>query len=271
MTLKTIYIVRHGYRENWLPEDQQRDSPLGDNESDPLLAPHGVEQAHELADYISDKLEPKPELIFSSPFYRCIETIEPTAKKLGLKIYLDRGLGEWYRRSRSHIPEPATIDVLSQYFAALSDEWLPETVVPSLEGEEEDELLERCRLFWEKFIPKVESLYPQVTSVILVTHAALKIALGMSLMGYQNTREFLKVEHGGDGVSTRIQASTCSLDRYEKNTNGWVMTMNGNTEFLSAGPEMNWHFATAQFEAGSKEDIEARKKAAEVANARPCT
>ncbi|KXI94965.1 hypothetical protein ACS49_02105 [Bacillus cereus] len=90
-------------------------------------------------------------------------------------------------------------------------------------------------------------------------------------MGYQSTREFLRVEHGGDGVSTRIQASTCSLDRYEKNTNGWVMTMNGNTEFLSGGPEMNWHFATAQYEAGSKEDIEARKKAAQVANARPCT
>ncbi|KAH3668454.1 hypothetical protein OGAPHI_002208 [Ogataea philodendri] len=253
MTITTIYIVRHGYRENWLPKEVQRDSPMGDNESDPLLAAHGVEQAVELGQYLSQEVDPKPQLIFSSPFYRCVETIQPTAKELGLSIFLDRGIGEWYRPNRPTIPEPANIAVLSQYFQDLSDKWPPDTVVPSDKGEEEDELMQRCREFWTKFIPKVESQFPKASSIILVTHAAVKIALGMTLLGYTNTREFLKPEHGGDGVSTRIHASTCSLDCYKSSGAGWTMVMNGNTQFLTGGPEMNWHFATAQFEAGNLE------------------
>ena len=38
---------------------------------------------------------PKPELVFSSPFYRCIQTAEPTAQKLGVAVRLEHGVSEW--------------------------------------------------------------------------------------------------------------------------------------------------------------------------------
>lgn len=38
---------------------------------------------------------PKPELVFSSPFYRCVQTAAPTARELGLEVRLEHGVQEW--------------------------------------------------------------------------------------------------------------------------------------------------------------------------------
>ncbi|OUT21809.1 hypothetical protein CAS74_002788 [Pichia kudriavzevii] len=267
MTLKTIYIARHGYRSNWLPLPEQIPPPTG-IDSDPPLAPHGVKQAQELAGFITKDLPqknlPVPQMIFSSPFYRCIETINPTAEALHLPIQLERGLGEWFKPHRKIVPVPADHLTLHKFFNTVPSEmdWLWDTVIPSLEGETEEEIFKRCQVFWSKFIPKFESIYPNVECIILVTHAATKIALGMALAGYSNVRDFLTEKDGGDGKTTRIGGSTCSLDGYAKSSNGdtWNLFMNAETSFLSCGAEMDWHFATSQFEAGSKEDIEYRKK-----------
>ncbi|QPG74864.1 hypothetical protein FOA43_002200 [Brettanomyces nanus] len=261
MPLKHLYIVRHGFRSNWLPVDQQLPNPTG-VDSDPALAPHGVDQANQLADFVSKELDPKPELIFSSPFYRCVETINPIADKLNLDIYLERGIGEWYKRNRGVIPFPVDHKVMSSFFPRVSDDWEWNTVIPSSVGETEEEVFERCRIFWNKFFPKLEEHFPRVETVIIVTHAATKIALGMSLMGYKNNREFLVAEDGGDGKTTCIQAGTCSLDMYsfDPASQKWHLQINGMTSFLKNGTEMNWMYTDSGFEAGSDEDVAARKK-----------
>ncbi|VEU21694.1 DEKNAAC102312 [Brettanomyces naardenensis] len=259
MTLKTIYIVRHGYRSNWLPVEQQVPSPTG-VDSDPPLAPHGVDQANQLADFVAEKLSPKPELIFSSPFYRCVETITPTADRLDLDIFPDRGIGEWYKPTRGIIPIPAGHKILSSFFSRVSDDWNWNTVVPLETGETEEQIFNRCKVFWDRFFLKLEKSYPDVETILLATHAATKIALGMSLMGYDSNRDFLGPENGGDGKTTIIESCTCSLDKYSLNlnTNVWNLKINGETKYLVSGAEMNWHYCTSQFEAGSKEDVEAR-------------
>lgn len=266
MVLKTVYIVRHGYRSNWLPLDQQLPPPTG-VDSDPALAPHGIEQAEELGAYIIGGLPkrglPTPQMIFSSPFYRCVQTIEPTAKNLQLPIHLERGLGEWFKPDRSTIPVPIDSTQMHGFFPDVPENmvWQWDTIIPSLTGETEDTIFKRCQAFWQQFIPKFEKIYPDVESIVMVTHAATKIALGMSLMGYQSTRDFLTGKDGGDGSSSRLGGATCSLDGYQLQPNGeWNLVMNSNTDFLTNGAEMDWHFATSQFEAGSKEDIEYRKK-----------
>lgn len=266
MPLKNIYIVRHGYRSNWLPVEQQVPPPTG-IDSDPCLAPHGVDQAMELSEFIVNGLTaknlPVPQAIFSSPFYRCVETINPTADKLGLKIHLERGVGEWFKPDRPTIPIPADHKVLNTYFGNVPEpmEWDWTTLVPSVNGETESEIFERCKQFWPLFIAKFESMYPDVETVIFVTHAATKIALGMSLMGYKSNFDFLTDKDGGDSMTTRIGGSTCSVDYYNLHESGnWRMLINSETGFLTHGAEMNWHFATSQFEAGSKEDVEYRKK-----------
>ena len=57
----------------------------------PLVA-YGVAQAQELATALST-ISPPIARIYSSPYYRCLETILPTAEKLHLPISTDNGLG----------------------------------------------------------------------------------------------------------------------------------------------------------------------------------
>jgi len=66
--------------------------------TDPPLTSHGVDQSKELAEYLS-RVEPPVDRIYSSPFYRCLQTVKPFSDKLfeqgkakGL-IRIDRGIG----------------------------------------------------------------------------------------------------------------------------------------------------------------------------------
>lgn len=270
MTLKTIYIARHGYRSNWLPTPPAHPAPPTGVNSDVPIASHGVDQAKELAHYLIS-IDNQPQMIFSSPLYRCLQTSEPAADLLELPIYIDRGLSEWYKPDRDVIPEPATFDILNNFFAGkLKSDW-PNSVIPSLKGETEEDIFKRCSKFWPIFVKELEKQFPEVETILLVTHAATKIALGMTLLKFHNVRESL------DEDGTVIRAGSCSLDKYElldddvdEDENGdesvlpfeqrqWKLTMNGNTEFLSAGEEMHWDFKSG-FEAGSDEDIKARRK-----------
>ncbi|KAK6200267.1 uncharacterized protein RJT21DRAFT_121166 [Scheffersomyces amazonensis] len=263
MTLKTIYIARHGYRSNWLPEPHPP-SPTGIH-SDPPLAAHGVEQAKQLAGYLHSlpSLE-QPQFLISSPFYRCVETCQPIAQMLSLKVVLERGVGEWYRKKRRVIPTPANYDVLHQFFHEIlveESEWpRDETVgvIPSLDGETPSDIFDRASLFWSKFIPIFESKYPQIDTILIVTHAATKIALGNSLLDLKSVHDSID-EHG-----TKLRAGACSLDKYiRSNENSWINKMNGNCTFLTKGEEMHWDFSST-VEAGSDEDIRLRKEREEL-------
>ncbi|KAH3685147.1 hypothetical protein WICPIJ_003914 [Wickerhamomyces pijperi] len=250
MVLKNIYIARHGFRANWLPEPHPP-TPTG-IDSDPALAPHGEEQAQELANYIFS-ITPQPEIILSSPFYRCVQTSLPVSKLLGIDICLENGVGEWFKKDRPTKPSPASYETLSRFFGSnLKNYWNP-TLIPSLEGETDVEIFQRCVEFWEKFIPKFEAQFPEIETILFVTHAASKIALGMSLMKFSSVYETI------DGEDETLRAGTCSLSKYVRlDSNDWKLTMNGNTEFLTQGEEMNWNFANG-FEAGSNEDVKNRQ------------
>jgi len=86
MVLETIYVVRHGYRSNWVVDPSTGEyyanipSPTG-IASDPALASYGVEQAKQLAGKIVT-LDPPIDVVYSSPFYRCLQTLKPTMEKL---------------------------------------------------------------------------------------------------------------------------------------------------------------------------------------------
>lgn len=273
MVVKTIYIARHGYRSNWLPKGPYPPPPTA-VDSDVPLARHGIHQAKELAHYLLS-LDNQPELIFSSPFYRCIQTSEPIADILELPIFIDRGIGEWYRPDRPIIPVPASLDVLENFFPGKINTKWESTIIPSDKGETEEDLYERCGKFWPLFIAKLEEEFPNVETILIVTHAASKAALGMNLLGFSNWREPL------DEDGTIIRSGSCSLDKYELDTPSsiqeedkdlsfekrkWRMTMNGNAEFLSKGEEMNWDYRNV-FEAGSDADMKLRQAAAVAAHA----
>lgn len=258
MTIETIYIARHGYRSNWLPPPHP--APPTGIDSDPALAPHGVDQARELAKYLGGlPEEEKPQFIISSPFYRCVETSAPIAEELKVPLVIERGVGEWFKKDRGIVPEPANYDLLKQFFKQLADEetWDRDSstgVIPSLEGENEDDIFERAALLWKKFIPAFEAKFPNINKILIVTHAATKIALGMQLLGRSSVYDTINNE------GEILKAAACSLDKYVKSNDNWEIMMNGNCSFLTEGEEMDWNFHS-KFEAGSDEDIKAREEA----------
>ena len=69
-------------------------SPTG-IDSDPPLASYGVKQAHQLATALTSLSDPPISRIYSSPFYRCLETLQPTVERLGkgVEVRGDNGLG----------------------------------------------------------------------------------------------------------------------------------------------------------------------------------
>ncbi len=93
---KNIYIVRHCEAEG-----QSADSPLTER---------GFAQAIELSNFLFDI---KPDRIFSSPFLRAIQTIQPFAEDKDIEIEKDSRLSE---RVLSSISFPDWMDKLKATF-----------------------------------------------------------------------------------------------------------------------------------------------------------
>lgn len=264
MPLETIYVARHGYRANWLPPPHPP-NPSG-IDSDPPLAPHGVEQAKQLAAHLQQLPKDKqPQLIFSSPFYRCVETSQPISQALNVPIAIERGVGEWFKKDRPSIPEPGNYELLSKFFLGLGDAaaWDRDdtlNVIPSLQGEDENDIFERVQKFVTAFLKVMEENFPHIKRVLIVTHAATKIAIALNLLGK------LSVYDPIDDNGTMLRSAACSLDIYENRHSKWVLTVNGDCSFLEDGEEMNWNF-NYKFEAGSDEDIKLRQQEKEQAQA----
>ncbi|KAL2822324.1 histidine phosphatase superfamily [Aspergillus cavernicola] len=139
MPLDTIYLTRHGHRLNWTIDHKtgtytsQFPTPTG-NPSDPTLTSHGVWQAQELATHVvSENVGPKPWRVYSSPFWRCLQTIQPSVEVLGaekgrdgdgrggvdeaaeFEIRVENGLGEWFGSTTffDHPTPPTLISLTS--------------------------------------------------------------------------------------------------------------------------------------------------------------
>lgn len=97
MPVTSIYLTRHGFRGTYRLDRGTNTyrsdirSPTG-IPTDPALTSYGAQQSQQLAERLV-KVTPAIAGIYSSPFYRCLETITPTAEKMGVKICGDYGLG----------------------------------------------------------------------------------------------------------------------------------------------------------------------------------
>jgi broad specificity phosphatase PhoE len=78
-----VYLVRHasaGKRSKWQGDDRLR--PLDER---------GIRDAENL---VHDLRDPSFERILSSPYVRCVQTVEPLAKARGLEVETDDALTE---------------------------------------------------------------------------------------------------------------------------------------------------------------------------------
>ncbi|WVF70217.1 hypothetical protein IAT40_005006 [Kwoniella sp. CBS 6097] len=268
--LEHIYICRHGFRSNWI-DPSIRTGPTRMNR-DPPLAAYGVEQAQILANFLADQSitspYPTPELVFSSPFYRCIETALPTLQALGLHqqgggahsrtiagsskragIKLEHGVQEWFspvKEGTGLHPRPGSSNSLKQYFPPNSLDGIYEsTVYASRLGETIHGVHDRADLFVEAFVGKIEELYPEVKSVVIFSHAAAVIALGRALTGNRS----LNIVAGTTTTSLYQRKPRSSTSNPSKNTavgvGEWDILWNGRADYLPKGVERDWSFRDA--------------------------
>ncbi|KAH9946657.1 phosphoglycerate mutase-like protein [Amylocystis lapponica] len=182
--IETIYIARHGYRMNWVTNDWKSETGLP---RDPPLAAFGLTQAQELADYfLTLPPEERPTAIFSSPYYRCLQTSRPTSATLGIPIYVEHGLSEWYSPvvpgSGLH-PRPASAASLRSYFDEIDPSW-SSVWYPSRKGEDVEQCHDRVNGCLKALIPEIERSFPdRHQRILLVSHAATIIALTRELLG----------------------------------------------------------------------------------------
>jgi 8-oxo-dGTP diphosphatase len=78
-----VYLVRHG-------KAGTRAAWAGDDETRPLVKA-GWSQARELARWLGKRPVPR---IISSPYVRCVETVQPLAERLDLKVEQSDALAE---------------------------------------------------------------------------------------------------------------------------------------------------------------------------------
>lgn len=233
----TIWVTRHGLRAN-------QDPPPSGIDGDVPLSADGVGQTHELAAHLS-QVTPRIERIYSSPFYRCLQTATPSAEALKLPIYVEAGIGEHYAVSRPTHPVPPTAETSKGTFPAIETSYESKVSVSPL-GETFESVNERVQRALDAIIADAEA--NGVETILLTTHAAVKIVIGECLAGVS------------------VRAGTCSVDRYDRSPEsdkGWKCIVDGDTSFLKGGEQMHWSFDMA-YEAGSVADEVSRRETQKV-------
>ncbi|KAI0257636.1 histidine phosphatase superfamily [Lactifluus subvellereus] len=249
MTLETIYILRHGFRLNWVTTNWTSATGLP---RDPPLAAFGEDQAKEVADYfLSLPEDQRPTAIFSSPYYRCLQTSKPTAIALGIPIYAEHGIGEWYSPVEPGTglhPRPSSASALKAHFPEIDDSW-SSVWYPSRRGEDLDAVHDRLAGFVSAFVPEVRRRFAAAPHkrILFVGHAATVIALARSFVGDRNLS---------------FRAACCSitvLDRkaaaqgdsaQDAGGGGWTPRILGGGGHLKDGLQRDWGFEDVEIADG---------------------
>ncbi|KAK2594129.1 C6 zinc cluster transcription factor-like protein [Conoideocrella luteorostrata] len=215
MVLERIYVVRHGFRSSWSVDPKSGvysgiPSPTG-IQGDPALTSYGIDQSKEMGRHLMT-LSPKVERVYSSPFYRCLQTMapfialqqqqiqngilepgrshasgapdsEPLLPEAGYavtKILPEHGIREWFGSAPFDHPEPAAPEVLKAMFPSY-DETYVSAVKPSKRGETLEQLQERIAKALRVIIEQCDA--DGTRAIVLCSHAAVIILIGRILTG----------------------------------------------------------------------------------------
>ncbi|KAF1811760.1 phosphoglycerate mutase-like protein [Eremomyces bilateralis CBS 781.70] len=274
MVLEVIYIVRHGYRSNWSVNHETGvyhssvPTPTG-IPADPALSSYGVDQSKQLGDKLLS-IDPPVDVVYSSPWYRCIQTIKPAIDKWAAaggakKVRVENGVGEFFGEARFEHPSPAPVDELEVHFPDIMDRSYTPVARPSTNGESTMGLHNRAAYALARIISDLDRDPKGPKSVVICTHAAFIIAAGRALTGLMPAEP---EEHD-------FSCYTCGLSMFVRRTNhpteagvkapvaewdpkdpenipeldwiggkgvggGWDCVHNSDCSFLKGGEERGW-------------------------------
>ncbi|RDL39895.1 uncharacterized protein BP5553_04235 [Venustampulla echinocandica] len=271
MVLHTIYLTRHGFRANWSSEPPKAHSS-GRIPPDTPLSTYGEQQAQELAAHLL-QVDPRPDIIYSSPFYRCIQTVQPSIDSyaarsdddgqicgISIPIHGEPGLGEWYGASRTSDPQPAPPKTLQSYFTNFSLDYEP-IWTPSPAGETILELHERAAFTLACMIRDLDTHPDGPKCVLICTHAATFMAVSRALTGFFpediTVQDFHPWTAGlskfvrrdvGESTAQRVKNENDELPKVDWKGGkgvggGWDCVVDGDCTFLSGGEERGWRFS----------------------------
>jgi len=240
-----IYIARHGFRLNWTNIIWK--SPTG-LPRDPPLTASGEVQAEELKSYfLSLPEEERPTGIFSSPYYRCLQTSQPIARALNIPIYIEHGIAEWYTPVTPGTglhPRPGSSEYLKSLFPEVNTASWPTLLYPSRKGETIQQVHDRVDTFALAFLPALERrLTGKHQRLLLITHAATAIALVRSFVGDRGIQ---------------MKAGCCTLNVLQRKANvdpgliigGWKAQKISQGDYLTGGIAREWGFENVEVEKG---------------------
>ncbi|KAG5342429.1 hypothetical protein C0989_002264 [Termitomyces sp. Mn162] len=206
-------------------------------------------QAQELGEYfLSLPKDERPTAIFSSPFYRCLQTAKPVSSALGLPIYVEHGLAEWYSPVAPGTglhPRPGSAESLKQYFPEIDPSWSSVWYV-SRKGEDVQQIHDRTDGFLEAFTVEIDRKFPGKHSrILLVSHAATVITLVRSLLGDRDLP---------------VRVGCCSLSEFERipdkqrTLGSWKAIRLADGSHLKDGASRDWGFEDIEIAGGKVVD-----------------
>ena len=206
-------------------------------------------------------------MIYSSPFYRCLQTLAPFVTKWNqsngvVTIVLEPGLGEFYGLARFDHPSPAGIEELNTHFPHLHAGVSGPFIVPSTKGESIPQLHDRIAYCLAQLIRRADEDPKGPKTLLLCTHAASMIAIGRTLTGRMpedvneedfraftcGFSKFARRAGGSDEVEESVKWSPQRQDevpdvgwREGKGVGGgWECEINSDCSFLENGEERGW-------------------------------
>jgi len=236
----TLYIARHAYRLDF-DENGTEESPTG-LPRDPQISEFGEDQARELANYFKGVPEDqRPTAIFSSPYYRCLQTAQPTATELDIPIYVEHGLSEWYspvKQGTGLHPRPSDASALKVYFPEIDESW-PSVWYPSRKGEGVAALHDRLAGFITDFVPEVQRRFSGAHDrVLFITHAGTAIALTRELIGDRG----LMFPVACCSLTVVDRKDAAATDLWPTIVGDWTPRLLGDCTHLKDGPQRAWGF-----------------------------
>lgn len=268
MPVKEIILLRHGHRIAW-----SLDPTTGKYTSnhpfptklpaDPPLASHGVDQAEETGVHLSKELLTLAKedrlRIYSSLFYRCLQTLKPTVTRLqqqvpDLKVRGERGFGEWFGRAWFEQPLPAEPSWLKQKFFPFLDDKYESKIVPERHGEHIMEIHHRIAKAFSSVVKDIDHEYEKLgrgnedVTLLICGHAAQIICSGRVLTGEipedLDEEDFMCYTCGiSRFVRRKVDNEQDEMDWQRKGVvGGWDCTANSWCGHLRDGEERGWHF-----------------------------
>ncbi len=207
---RVIWIMRHGLRRDSIDPSWRKTAK---NPDDPPLAQEGRLQAIDTGKFLSNK---DIQLIYSSPFLRCIQTAGLIASIIKVPIRVEYGLSEaLFAKWFSKMPDVSSITELKKEVEWI-DEAYKSVVIPSFPENEEKDTWERCARTMQRILADTKG------NILLVGH-------GASVAGMLNALT---------GTDENGNYSLCGLNRIETTETGWILRWSGEDHLSIRGDQI---------------------------------